>query len=160
MSSRNNNGEMMGIAIVIVIISFMFLAIYALLLFAAFILTILSVIAWNNPLKLGSHILEPHEARAFILRGIIGMFALPFFGAFCEFIFEIRIEEDYWPHLFLAGYALGSLGIEILMAKDEENTTTTVLPPQVPPPPLPRKPQGLPPGEPFHFASWDDEERE
>lgn len=158
MSSRNDNGEMMGFAIVGAILAFAFLFIYALLLFVAFIMTILAVFAWHNPLKLGSHILEPHEARAFVVRGLIGMFALPFFGVFCEFLFEISIGESLWPHLFLAGYALGSVGVEFLMAQNEEQTTSTIVyPPQVPAPP--RKPQGLPPAEPFYFASWDDEER-
>lgn len=158
MSSRNDNsGEMMGIAIVVALLTFAFLFVYAILLFGAFVFTVLSVLAWNNPLKLGQYTIETHEARAFVTRGVIGMFALPFFAAFCQALFNYQIEENIWPHLFLGGYALGSIGIELWTADEQTQTIDAPLPPQMPAPQEPSQP--LPPAEPFHFATWDDEER-
>lgn len=69
MSSNNNdNGAVMGIAFVMAILAFIGLFIFAVLAFLACILTVLAVLAWNKPLKLGKHSLEPEEARMFVLR--------------------------------------------------------------------------------------------
>lgn len=159
MSSRNDNsGEMMGIAIVVTMLAFAFLFVYAILLFIAFVLTILAVLAWNNPLTIGSYTVEPREARLFVKRGLIGMVGLPVFAAFCQALFSFQIEETIWPHLFLGGYVLGSIVLEMMAEENQQETIHSPSPPQMPAPQEPPRP--LPPAEPFRFASWDDEERE
>lgn len=159
MSSRNDNsGEMMAFAVVAALFWIAFLLVYAVLLFGAFVFTVLSIIAWSRPFTMGKYTIEPHEAHAFVNRGVIGMFALPFFAAFCQALFNVQIEENIWPHLFLGGYALGSLVVGLWMESNaQQPIDQPPLPPQMPAPP--EQPRPLPHAEPFRFASWDDEER-
>lgn len=163
MSSNNDNGAAMGMAVVFTILAFVGLFLYALLLFVSFVLTILCIVAWNNPLRLGKLTIEPREAHAFVARGLFGMAALPFFAAFCSTIFDVPIDPEFWSHLVVGGYALGSLGVEIMMAEDQPRTMTPAWreEPQRPVEVLPPQKRAAvrdDPSESVRFASWDDED--
>lgn len=164
MSSRNNetDGAIFTISIALTVAFIMFALIYALLLFGALLLTIWAVCAWNDPVTVFGQTMEPHEARAFIGRGILGAVALPVFVAFCAVLFKLDVKDAYWVHFMLGGYAVGSLGIEILIAQEKEKRAAQVefLPPPInvtPPTPTVVRQQ---PAQPFTFATWDDEAEE
>lgn len=182
MSQNNQNNDLSGIWIAMglagAFIMVAFLLVYALLLFVTFILTIIAIFAWFKPVTLGRHTLEPAEARAFVVRGLIGAFLLPAFVVFCELVFGIRVNGDYLPHFILGGYVLGSLGVAMLEESNAADAATAQTIDHIPaPPPVSQiappkgfvpsaKPGFMPPGygptppqtQPFRFASWDDEE--
>lgn len=162
MSSSKPNDEITALAIVAGMAGIVVMAIaaifFAVLAFLAVVFTVLCLWAWDEPLTLGKFTIQPEEARAFIIRGLIGMVTLPLFAAFCAVLFKFPIHGPVWPYLFFGGYVLGSIGIEILMAQEEQNAPPTITlpaqhiePPQraVLPPPSPA---------PFRYASWGDEE--
>lgn len=163
MSSRNDESSAMatGVGIIGTAAVFMALFMFAVFAFFAFVLTILCVFAWNNPVTLGTWTIEPGEARAFVLRGIAGMSLVPLFFAFCDVVFGPAIVWAYLPHMMGVGYVGGSVGIEYLKAKsNQEQPQTEIIPP---PSQLPTRTQGGTPSqesqaEPFRFATWDDEE--
>ena len=161
MSSNNNNGAGMAVAFAIAMLGIVGIFLFALLAFVAFVLTILAIFAWNSPLTLGNWTLHPHEARAFVGRGILGAVLVPAFMLFVQVVFTIPVEWQYLNYMLLIGYVLGSIGIEIMMA-DQEGTSTPLTTTYIPPAPqLPAPPRQSPPREdvePFRFASWDDEE--
>lgn len=154
--SQNNNSDpgpgfvllAMGAALVIF---FVFLA------FASLVLTIVAFFAWNNPVTIGKRTFYPHEARAFVLRGLAGLVLGPIFAIFCSILFEVKIENYLWGYIFLASYTLCSIGYEMMRddSGDEVKPFVEVLPPPLSPPPPP-KPDAH--EAPFRFASWDDEE--
>lgn len=186
MSSNNNQNDTASFALVFgmvgALMAVFFLMIYALLLFGAFVLTILCIFAWNKERRLGNLVLTPEEARGFVTRGLIGAVLLPCFAVFCELTFGIRIHPEYLRHLVLGGYALGSLGIAMLMSNESETEGRVELLPPASPPSLPMSGSGaaprthtgfMPPqprswtvdavdqaneGPGFRFATWDDEE--
>lgn len=162
--SDNKNDESSAIIMVFAFIGAalyvwaIFLALLAA--FAAFVFTILSLIAWNRPLRLGrTFVITPDEARAFVYRGLIGAGVLPAFLIFVEVVTGVGINADFFLPSIALGYTLGSVGVEIMMAngESEDATGVEIIPPQqqLPaPPPQASTPQRLP----FRFASWDDEE--
>jgi hypothetical protein len=157
MSSQNNN-EMNGIVVAFVFIGVaiaMAAAIIAVIVcFITFVFTILALIAWNRPLRLGKHILTPAEARSFVYRGLAGAVLVPAFAIFCEVFFNVFIPGEALPYLIAFGYVAGSLGIEWLMAQNADAQA----PIDVTPPP-PAAPPSLPaPRQPFEYARWDDED--
>lgn len=158
MASNNDNGEMFGFAVVIAVLAVVGLFLYAVLAFLAVVLTIIAILAWNNPLKLGKTTVQPADARAFVGRGILGAIALPVFLTFCELLFDFRIDwEELGGHIVLGGYILGSIGLEMM---EGEETPQPVMPEYLPPvvpiaPPQPARP--APEQKPFRFAAWDDE---
>lgn len=159
MSANNgqNNAYIMVFAIVSAALMFLAYAVIAIAAFAALVLTVLSVFAWNKPLKIGRFILAPKEARSFVSRGFWGMVILPLFAAFCSVLFGIVIPDSYWIAIYLAGYVLGSIGGAILLAEEKpEVTPPAAMPPQVPQPSQPEQ-LSTPPRKPFEYASWDDE---
>lgn len=161
--SDNRNDESTAIIMVFAFIGaafYIWVFVLALLAaFAAFVFTILSLIAWNKPLRLGrTFVITSDEARAFVYRGLIGAGVLPAFLLFVDIIAGTLITAHI-PLLptVLVGYTLGSVGGEIMMANggDQDAGDVEIIPPQqqLPPPQAPA-PQRLP----FRFASWDDEE--
>lgn len=165
MASNNNSGEAMGFAIVVAIIGIAGLFMYALLAFVALLLTLVAFCAWTKPRKIFGSVLTPAEAHAFVGRGILGAALLPAFAVFCEVAFDIRIEDQYWPHLILGGYALGSLGLTMMLEDGKpapENFEGLTIPGEVVSPQQTAAPTPGPWSKPepsaFHFASWDDEE--
>ena len=162
MSSNNNNenyGAGLALAFVMAAIVLLVVVAYVVLSLAALVFTVLCFCAWERPIAIGSLTIEPHEAKAFVLRGVLGAIALPIVCACVAGMFEVRIQPDFWIHIIIAGYAIGSLGIALLMEQDAANTATHVeiIPPQqIPAPQAPAQPPRQP--VPFRFASWDDEE--
>jgi hypothetical protein len=162
MSSRNSetDGMIFALAIVATIAFFMFAVIYALLVFGALLFTILALAAWDKPATLFGETLQPHEARAYVGRGVAGAVLVPVFLTFCQTLFSFTMPDKYWVYIVLGGYAAGSLGIEVLMAEENaKKAEVEVLPPLrdnvVPLRVVPRERQA---DEPFEYASWDDEE--
>ncbi len=182
MSQRNGTDSTgFALAVVAALIYVAMVMLFALAAFAALVLSLLCLAAWNKPLTIGVLTLEPPEARAFVVRGLIGTVVVPVFAAFCAVLFQTEIDPDHWPYLFLGGYTLGSVGIGILLAKAEESRAQEVLPPLPAPPPRPvpqanNHPCGharcplyeatrgyaptdaAPPQRQFQYADWDDEE--
>lgn len=131
--------------------------VFAVLAFIALALTVVCLFAWNSPVTLGKWTLMPEEARGFVYRGLLGSVLLAAFSVFIGIMFKIQIEDWTVPYILLGGYALGSVGLEIMMAQQQtEEPNQTVIPPtqQIAPPP--RTPE--PPAKPFRFASWNDED--
>lgn len=162
-NNNDNSGAGMAFALVAAMAYFMFLIVAAVAGFLTLILTILSILAWNRELRLGKHIITPQEARAFIGRGLLGTLMAPLFVLFCELMFKFQFEWDkFGGYVLFAGYVLGSLGMEFLMAKarEEEEERMRMYPPQrsFTPPQEPQRGLPAPPKEPFSFASWDDDE--
>ncbi|MCJ8510721.1 hypothetical protein MUU53_23060 [Rhizobium lemnae] len=161
MSSNNNNGAGMAVAFAIAMLGIVGIFIFALLAFVAFVLTALAIFAWNSPLTLGKWTLHPHEARAFVTRGILGAFLVPAFLLFVNVFLNIHIEWNYLSYMLVGGYTLGSIGIEIIMADEQTVSAPPVTTYISPTPQLPASPKQAPQSmetEPFRFASWDDEE--
>ena len=160
MSSNNNNGAGMAVAFAIAMLGLVGIFLFALLAFVAFVLTTLAIFAWNTPITLGNWTLHPHDARAFVTRGILGAFLVPAFLLFVNVFLNIHIEWNYLSYMLVGGYTLGSIGIEILMADEQ----TAIVPPAatyIPPVqqlPAPPKQSQSREAEPFRFASWDAEE--
>lgn len=161
MSSKNDetSGIAAGAGILITLLAFAALFIFAVLAFLAFGLTVLCFFAWNKPITLGKWTIEPDEARSFVLRGIAGMWLVPIFVAFCSILFGINIVWSYLPHMMAFGYVGGSIGIDILTSNSKPSQEIEILPPT---PQLPAPPQPTPfqqrPAQPFEFATWEDEE--
>ena len=156
------NDESKGL---IMVFAFMAAALYVLaavafivLAFVSLAMTCVCLFAWSSPLTIGTWTLEPKEARSFVYRGLVGSLALAALAVFAAIMFNVWIKDEHAPYILLAGYTLGSLGIEILMAQDNQQAAPpnqTIIPPsqQIAPPN-----QQEPPRKPFRFASWDDED--
>jgi hypothetical protein len=166
MSQKND--EWTGVAIVfgfIAALAYLVLVfVAALAAFASFVLTILCLFAWNEPLRLGKLTIEPEGARAFVWRGVAGAVLVPAFVLFCSVFFGEPVDWKAAFHYMLAvGYVGGSIGFEVLFAEDEsEKTGAPVIhvptiehrpsaPERLPAPPRPEP-------QPFRYATWDDEE--
>ncbi len=160
MSSKNDESSALAMAVALVGAVFIAMAflIAAFLAFLAFLFTVLSICAWNQPLTLGKLTIQPQEARAFVGRGLIGAVALPAFALFCAVLLGVPIDGEAWPYLLLGGYTVGSIGIEILMAQEADNAPPTITLPVQPVEPPKRVVLPPPSATPFRFASWDDEE--
>ena len=168
MSSNNNSmsPEMMVGIMVLAAICVFFMVIAAIFAFAAIVLTGFAIAAWNEPRTLAGETLYPHEARAYVGRGVIGAIALPIFVVFCGSVFQFdlnEITEHGWLLIILGGYSIGSLGIEIAIqqAREEAEAAAALqqeilpaLPPQQPAP----KPVHRDEQQAFEFETWDDEE--
>lgn len=164
MSQNNKNDEMTIVIMIFSVIGMValafFLMVAAVLGFLCFIMTILSLIAWNRPLNLGRLSIQPEQAREFVLRGLLFALTIPAFYIFCGFIFDYPILLEAIGYIALGGYVFGSIGIELM---DEDERTVTAPPATYHPPQQqalpPTQPQRyLPAPEPFRYASWDDEE--
>ncbi|WP_421693232.1 hypothetical protein [Aestuariivirga sp.] len=160
MSSKND--ETSGIAIAIGIFAagaiIMGVLIYAIAVFFSLALTVLSIFAWNKPLTLWGNTATPRDARRFVGAGLIGVACAPVIVLFGCALFGFVIEKQYWIHIYLGGYAIGSLGVAYLDLKQEEAEAAAralIVPPTMPPAP-PKTIQSHP--EDFTFADWSDDE--
>lgn len=161
MSSNNNNDTGVIVGFIVAGLAMIAFFIFALFAFAAFVLTILAIFAWNKPLRIGrKFVITPEEARAFVGRGIVGMWLVPAFALFVNVFLGVHINWEYFTHMMIVGYVGGSIGIEVMMAEEsggggyvEPHHHQQVLPP------APAQ-KALPPAErdPFRYATWDDEE--
>ncbi|MFO1150379.1 MAG: hypothetical protein U1E62_18530 [Alsobacter sp.] len=169
MSSQNDNsGAYVGFAFIAAGLYIAGLFLFALAAFAAFVLTILSVLAWHKPLRLGKDtVITPEEAQGFIKRGLIGAVALPVFVVFAAILLNFDIRDDAWGYIVIGGYVGGSLILEMMIQNQKEKEEQAqaqaamlmMLPPAPPPatPPLRPALRERAPDD-FRFASWDDEE--
>ncbi|XHB98202.1 hypothetical protein ABWH97_07660 [Nitratireductor sp. ac15] len=161
MSSQNNeiNFAVMGLAAIGFAALAFFYVVAAIAAFLALIFTVLSLIAWNKPLKISRWIYTPHEARWFVYRGLIGTFMLPFFAGFCSILFDLTIPHEWWGYIYLAGYVLGSVGIAMMFDLGPQEEAHPSLPTAVEPPKKYMElPASRPDPKPFEYASWDDEQ--
>lgn len=163
MSSRNDetSGAIVAFAFVATAAFFVVAVIFALAAFAALVLTVLCAVAWKDGLTIGEFSIEAQEARAFIVRGVLGAIIAPAFAVFSALLFGLDISEVAWSYIFIGGYTLGSVGIEYLISQQEvpAQPPSPIVPPrQITPPPTHAPRPIAPPVRPFEFASWDDEE--
>ena len=173
MSSGSNDNNGGGAALVfglfIAVAYIVFLAIVFGLVILAVAFTVLSIVAWNRPLRIHKWVLTPAEARAFIKRGLFWMFATPVAFALLDIFTALALEDRHFPLLMMFGYTFGSVVLEYLLYSDGESERRPLieyLPPEstprrdVLPAPTPENSvQPAPAPPPFRFASWDDEER-
>lgn len=164
MSNQNNDNSGIAVAFAFIGAAMFFMAavIFAVAAFASVVFTIAALCAWNKPITVFGEVMEPHEARAFVKRGLLGMVLAPLFVLFCSAMFELPIVDDAWGFIIVGGYTLGSIGIEYLKLQGQQNGAATYIPPappaSLPPPAVPPR-DNRQPREPFTFADWDDEER-
>lgn len=158
--SQNNNdnaGMAMAFGLVVAVIATMAIMLYFAAVFLAFVLTIISLFAWNTPVTIGKWSVMPSEARSFVKRGLAGALLLPAFVIFLVLVFGIHVKDDAVIHIVIFGYLLGSLGVDYLMAQDQSANAPRqmMIPPgqQIAP-----TQEYEPPRAPFRFASWDDED--
>lgn len=164
-SSNNNDNSGIAIAIGLIVAAAYALAIFfvALMVILAVVFTVIAIAAWKRPLRIGKWVVTPAEAHDFVNRGLYGMWGLPLAAALCDIFFETRlISAEHWHYWMIAGYTLGSVGVEMLLDSDGEREPGPLieyLPPQQQMRELPPAPKSLPAPakEPFRFASWDDE---
>ena len=159
MKDNENQGMLFGAGLAI-----MAALIFAIMAFIAIILTVLALFAWNRPLRIGSLVVQPDEARSFVYRGLIGAVVLPAFIAFATALYGVAVDWDsYLFHILLLGYVGGSLGLEMLFADAQPpHAEGEIIHPPIERQITPPRPQQLPPPQspPFRFASWDDDEED
>jgi len=157
-NNNDNSGLALAFGLVCAVIAAMAIMLYFAALFVAFVLTIVSLFAWNSPVTIGKWTVTPDAARGFIMRGLAGAVLLPLFVLFLAVVSGVQFKGDGFIHFVMTGYLLGSLGVEYLMAQDQSEATPyqTTIPPsqQIAPPPQAHQI----PAKPFRFASWDDED--
>lgn len=158
--SQKNDEAAIVIAVLAVILTALYVitivALFALLI-ATFIYTALALYAWNKPRRIGNEVLLPEEARAFVYRGLLFAVVCPILSILCGWLFDLPLDENLLPLVSIAGYIVGSMGFEYLREQGRQSAQGfdhTVLPYAAPEP----KVLPSPPKEPFHYASWDDEE--
>lgn len=162
MSSKNDDTAGFATALALVAAGMYFLAIAAAIFFAivALVLTVLSIMAWNRPLRVHKIIITPREARGFVWRGVTGLFAAPLLLAACQKLLGWHINWDYLLVFDIVGYCIGSIGVGMLLG---EEASDRPLIEYLPPEPKDQAATPVDPAvaqrEPFRFASWDDEER-
>lgn len=125
--------------------------------FFAVIFTVFSLLAWNKPLTLWRGLtIEPDEARAFIMGGILGAIGLPVFGLFSSWLMGFNLPEEYWFYLVTGGYPAGAfIGIA---SRANYGPREPISPQQVyaAPTRVEPAPSSASPA-PFQYATWDDE---
>lgn len=171
MSSKNDDDDGKTVILVISVIGaafIVFAVIMALIGTAiAFALTILSIFAWNKPRRIGEFLIEPEQARAFVIRGVIGALLVVAAAGLLYLLRDKPIDWSRW-YLVIGGYVVGSLGIAMLreeelpkveQAREIEPPRQQLLPAPraLPSPPQRTLPRPLP-LKPFRFAEWNDEE--
>jgi hypothetical protein len=159
MSSRNDDNSP-GILVLALIGALAYVALLVVAFIAslvAFVMTFMCLYAWMRPARSKPFCIERAEGRSFILRGLAGAVLVPAFFVFLEIVFGIYVRVEYAFHFMAAGYILGSVGIEILMAQ-EQSAAAQASAAQLQN--ISQQEQrALPPAPPqFRYASWDDEE--
>jgi hypothetical protein len=158
MSSKDNNNEAAGVGIAFGMLGLAGLFIFAVFAFAAFIFTLLSFYAWNEPRTIGTLTITPYKARMFVYGGLAGAVLLPVFAIFTQVLFDFSLDWDgFGLYIVVGGYILGSLAGEHLAEGVEEPKQITLPIEQLP---APQPHRDGPPLQPFRFASWEDEEED
>lgn len=169
MAQRNTENDSMifGLALIGAAFCVLMFAVYALVCFAALILTIIALCALKQEITIYRWTTTPRDAAIFLGCGAAGLIGLPVFVLFCTMLLHGRVPPNWWGYLLLGGYSFGAVGLSALIFEDEQKRqAANFLTLQSPPPPaapvaLPSSPSGGPGGgssdAPFRFASWDDE---
>jgi len=155
----SNNNENAGLAFMLaglIIASFVFMAFLAVI---SMVLTLLSIIAWRKPLRLGKFTITSQEARRFVGTGVAGAIVLPVCLSLAYYGFHIPLAGALLPYSIFGGYVVGSLGYGLYLTMLEEQAAEST------PPPVARQivartsesPAAKPTRE-FEYASWDDDE--
>lgn len=156
MSNGNDEGAegAMILASILAVVMVIAMAMAVAMTVAAFVLTLVALAAWEEPLTIGDAVIEPEEAQEFVARGVVGAVIVPLSLALCS-LFGGQVDWSLWPWFLIGGYVAGSVGVEILTFEEKQAAKNSVVPfpPLAPPSALPS-----PPPEPFRFADWDDEE--
>lgn len=130
MSNNSGGGSAIGLLGLLLLLGYVIfwivvaigIAAYALISFWAITMTLISLIAWNRPLRFFHLGITPYQARGIICFGVAGSILLPAFGLFCAWLFEFSIPLEAWFHLWLGGYAMGAYGF----AEEQEFTAQEV----------------------------------
>lgn len=161
MARKNDEVTSMAVVFAIIgtLVAYIGVIITGLLLVVSFVYFVVSLCAWNREIEFLGDTIRPDQARAYVIRGIVGAVGLPAFTAFLAMLFGLQVRQEVWGWFWLFGFVGGSLGIQVVIEwleyrnqknrPAQDNLSRPVTPPVVPPP--------LPPA-PFHYASWDDEE--
>ncbi|WP_208180032.1 hypothetical protein J4T85_019515 [Sinorhizobium medicae] len=162
-SSNNDNSGAAIVMVLFMLAAYMLLIIAAIFVSAmAILFTVLSIMAWRQPIRFVNDTITPQEAHAFVRRGLMGAWIAPLLIGVGGLAIEIAINWDYVLFYIWGGYCAGSVGMVLLLGEQSDPGRPLVeyLPPQ-PEPSSRSAPQSLPapPREPFRFASWDDGER-
>lgn len=168
MAQNNDNSGLVGFAFLIAFAWFAMVFVFAVAAFFAFVLTVMSIMAWHKPLKFGSNTITTEEAHTFVKRGLAGAVLIPAFAVFCAVLFGWIVKDEYWFYLIVGGYTAGSVGLGLFEAQQEEEEKAKAaavaqfyIPPQPSEPPrrAVRTMAQVQDQPPFRFATWDDEEK-
>lgn len=160
MSSKNDDATALGaVGAVFGIVAIFFFAVLA---FIALVYTILAILAWDRPIKIGPLSMTPEYARRYLAWSVAGAIVVPVFAVFSEWLLNIHIRDNLWFYIVVGGYILGAIAMEMHDEEEKKAAALRPLPPVLPQPPV-RQPEPLrglprPQAQPFRFASWDDEE--
>lgn len=146
------------ISIVLVVLMYVAMGIAAVAAFIAFTWTLLCLIAWRDGFRLGRIYIDAGNARAFIVRGLLGAVSVPAFLLLAEHLTDFTVKWDYLTYYSAVGYTAFSVGFEYLVARhismpyvdDDETVSLRATRQQeiLPPPARSRT---------HRYASWDDE---
>lgn len=163
MSQKNDNSEAAGvIGLVGAGMIIMAAVLFAVVAFFAIVLTVIAFFAWDKPRRIGKFTIQPHEARAFVYRGIIGAIAVPACTIFACILFDQNLNLEQWFfYLALGGYSFGSVVIGMAEAQgqsEEEQESFTPPAPAQKGRALVTQDRQATRKEEFTFATWDDED--
>lgn len=161
MSGNNDSNNSTGAAMVLALCAFLAIGFWIVAAIITAILTLIAIVGCFCPIRLGSDVIQPKEARWFLFRGTIGWFAFPAVIIYAAPHLDIRIQQDWIIYMAMTGYMIGSTGVEYFLLKagayDQPEIYAPVQAHSAPPAPsLPALPSQS--EEPFRYASWDDEE--
>jgi len=157
---NDENGAAAGVVgLVGALAFFAFMAVFALFCFASLVFTAVAIAAWNSPVEVFGETMTPEDARGYINRGVMGACLMVWFLAYLEFFHGVKLVPGAWPYLVMGGYAAGSLGIGMMIARQRMEAEAAAPPTIVKTatPPALSGPAETPKRA-FEFATWDDEE--
>lgn len=164
--SNNGGGEGGALILLLVVGAFLFYVVlhvvvpvlYATFSFAALVLTLISLLAWNRPRRFFHLGIVPMQARAMVSFGIVGAVLAPCFILFMQFLIGVSVAGWMWPHIVLIGYTFGCIETSRSMEFEARNVDhyeaaqyAALLPP-------PEPSRSLPAPTPFRYAYWTDAE--
>lgn len=171
MSSNNGVGAVAAMLLLIgflfgalaFIIAYLMIGISVLFGFIAFAWSLVCLLAWSHPFRLGKIYVHPDEARAFVIRGVFGAMTVPAFLLFSDVVLDVSVRWEFLAWYIFGGYTLLSVGFEYIFATRKD--VPYVYHEAAPEPVFPAHPRLSPPPEPVYlpspikpsFANWDDE---
>ncbi|MDX2259281.1 MAG: hypothetical protein NW205_10250 [Hyphomicrobiaceae bacterium] len=165
MQKNPDNSAAMGLAVLCAVVVMVLAVIAFILAFVSFVLTILCLMAWHRPLTLGNVVIEPAEARDFVMSGLVFAALVPAFVAVMAALFREWPPADAWVVIAAGGYVFGSLGYARSLSELAHDNHSLpggmTLPAPAAEPATPAStptPSGSSGSGSFRFATWDDEE--